>query len=198
MQISYTYIYQIQCIWLNVFEPQCGSPTASQNMFHQIKIKQLYETIYLLHTNIFACFFVCLPVLLHQPDCLICPETKLEDHIIYIRLSSPLFLSVLRWSLLHPWVLDMTVYLNQLPAETSHTHTHCTSDHSDEVTPSWWIWGISDKMAAVGLLWFSWISWSTSWVPTDSGSAALKPQIALKTAKLPPVKVLRGTVWCFE
>lgn len=98
--------------------------SASQNMFHQIKIKQLYETIYLLHTNIFACLFACLPVLLHQPDCLICPETKLEDHIIYIRLSSPLFLSVLRWSLLHPWVLDMTVYLNQLPAETSHTHTH--------------------------------------------------------------------------
>lgn len=80
----------------------------------------------------------------------------------------------------------------------THTHTHCTSDHSDEVTPSWWIWGISDKMAAVGLLWFSWISWSTSWVPTDSGSAAVKPQIALKTAKLLPVKVLRGTVWCFE
>lgn len=128
------------------------------------------------------------------------PKQSWKTIIIYIRLSSPLFLSVLRWSLLHPWVLDMTVYLNQLPAETSHTHTHthCTSDHSDEVTPSWWIWGISDKMAAVGLLWFSWISWSTSWVPTDSGSAALKPQIALKTAKLPPVKVLRGTVWCFE
>lgn len=197
MQISYTYIYQIQCIWLNVFEPQCGSPTASQNMFHQIKIKQLYETIYLLHTNIFACLFACLPVLLHQPDCLICPETKLEDHIIYIRLSSvpecPTLIASSSLSFRYDCVSKPTTSWN-----FTHTHTHCTSDHSDEVTPSWWIWGISDKMAAVGLLWFSWISWSTSWVPTDSGSAALKPQIALKTAKLPPVKVLRGTVWCFE
>lgn len=74
------------------------------------------------------------------------------------------------------------------------THTHWTSESSDELTPSWWIWGSPDKMAAVGLFWFSWTSWSTSWGLTDWRSVHLL-HTNLKLALLETTQLFLDQGW---